>query len=101
MNARHSQIIIRPLLNEKTIAQTEMNQYTFEVKPDATKTEIRMALGEILSELYPKNKHKIVKVNTSAVRDRFRQRKRHGRAPHDTKKAIVTIIGDPIELFKA
>ena len=101
MNSRESHIIIRPLLNEKTIALTGLNQYTFEVAKDANKTEIARALTLILQELYPKMKAKIVKVNTSAIRGRFRRSKRHGRVPQDSKKAIVTIEGDPLELFTA
>ena len=103
MNSRQSHIIRRPLLNEKTIGLTGLAkpQYTFEVALHATKTEIRHAIEQILAEMYPKNKYSVVKVNTSAMRDRFRQRKRHGRAPQDSKKAIVTIEGDPIDLFQA
>ena len=101
MNSRQSQIILRPLLNEKSMALTALGQYTFEVPRDANKTEIADALEQILKELYPKNKVKILRVNTSTIRGRIRSSKRHGRAPHDSKKAIVKIQGDPIELFKA
>lgn len=101
MNSRQSQIILRPILNEKTVGLAQFNQYTFEVLKNANKTEIAQALTQILNELYPKSKSKVVKVNTSAIRGRFRRSKRHGRAPQDSKKAIVTIEGDPLELFGA
>src|SRR5437016_3219371 len=101
MNTRQSHIILRPIINEKTVMMASEQKYTFEVARDAAKTEIAEALQQILSELYPKNKSKIVKVNTAPIRDRFRRSKRHGRAPVDGKKAIVTIEGDPLELFNA
>lgn len=101
MDSRQSQIIIKPIINEKTVLMTMNNQYTFEVAKNANKTEIARAMEQIISELWPKNKSKVVKVNTSATRGRFRARKRHGRKPQDGKKAIVTIEGDPLELFNS
>ena len=102
MNSRQSHIIIRPIINEKTVAlANDLNQYTFEVVKDANKTEIAQALRQILDELYPKNQSKIVHVNTAPIRARFRRSKRHGRIPSDGKKAIVTIKGEPLELFSA
>lgn len=101
MNSRQQQVIIRPIINEKTVQLAADNQYTFEVAKDANKTEIADALEVILKELYPKGKFSVLRVNTSAIRDRFRRSKRHGRAPKDGKKAIVTVSGDPIEMFSA
>lgn len=102
MNGRQSHVILRPIFNEKTVTlAANMQQYTFEVAKDANKTEIAQALTQILAELYPKNKCKVVKVNTAPIRERFRRSKRHGRMPVDGKKAIVTIEGDALELFNA
>ncbi|MBS1990282.1 MAG: 50S ribosomal protein L23 [Cyanobacteria bacterium SZAS LIN-2] len=101
MNKRHSQIILRPMITEKSAMQMELGQYTFEVAKDANKVEIAQALEAMLKELYPKNKSVIESVNTSAIRGRFRRSKRNGRAPKDSKKAIVTISGEPLELFSA
>lgn len=101
MQGRQSHIIIKPIINEKTVLLAQEQKYTFEVAKNANKTEIAEALEQILSELYPKSKAKVVKVNTSATRTRFRRSKRHGRAPIDGKKAIVTIEGEPLELFNA
>lgn len=101
MNKRYSQIILRPLITEKSAMQMEIGQYTFEVAKDANKVEIAQALEALLKELYPKNKSEIISVNTSAMRGRFRRSKRNGRAPKDSKKAIVTIAGEPLELFSA
>lgn len=101
MNSRQSQVILRPIINEKTVSLAANNQYTFEVAKDANKTEIADALEQIFKELYPKNKTSVLRVNTSAIRDRFRRSRRHGRTPKDSKKAIVTCSGDPIDLFSA
>ena len=101
MNKRHSHIIIRPMITEKSAQQMELGQYTFEVMKDANKVEIAQAIEQMLKELYPKSKSEVVSVNTSAIRGRFRRSKRHGRAPKDSKKAIVTMSGEPLELFTA
>ena len=101
MNSRQSHVILRPIINEKTVQLAAENQYTFEVAKNSNKTEIGLALEQILKELYPKGKFTVLRVNTSAIRDRFRRSKRHGRAPKDGKKAIVTVTGDPIEIFSA
>ena len=101
MNSRQANIIIRPIINEKTTALSALNQYTFEVATDANKIEIAQALGQLIKELYPKSKSTIVSVNTAPIRGRIRRSKRHGRAPRDGKKAIVTIAGDPLEFFGA
>lgn len=102
MNSRQQQVILRPIINEKTVTlAAENRQYTFEVATDSNKTEIADALKQVLKELYPKGKFTVLKVNTSATRGRFRRSKRHGRAPKDGKKAIVTVTGDQIEFFSA
>ncbi|MBX9688964.1 MAG: 50S ribosomal protein L23, partial [Candidatus Obscuribacterales bacterium] len=79
MNSRQSQVIVRPIINEKTVQlAAENSQYTFEVARDSNKIEIAEALKQILKELYPKGKFSVLRVNTSAIRDRFRRSKRHG-----------------------
>lgn len=101
MNSKDAQTVKRPIINEKTVELVSLNKYTFEVATDANKVEIARAIEAMISSLYPKNKSKVVDVNTSAIRGRFRRSKRHGRAPHDSKKAIVTIEGDPLDIFSA
>jgi large subunit ribosomal protein L23 len=101
MNSRFSQIILRPILNEKAIYLGEIGQYTFEVAKDANKIEIAQAMEQLIKEMYPKNKSNVVSVNTCAIRGRIRRSKRHGRLPKDSKKAIVTISGDPLDIYTA
>ncbi|MBC8000767.1 MAG: 50S ribosomal protein L23 [Leptolyngbya sp.] len=99
MNTRQSQIILRPIITEKSAQMTQLGQYTFEVLRDANKIEIAQAVEQLIKELYPKCKTSVVAVNTSAIRGRFRSKKRHGAHPKDSKKAIVTVEGDPLDLF--
>jgi large subunit ribosomal protein L23 len=101
MNSRFSQIILRPILNEKAIYLGEIGQYTFEVAKDANKIEIAQAVEQLIKEMYPKNKSNVVSVNTCAIRGRIRRSKRHGKFPKDSKKAIVTIAGDPLDIYTA
>lgn len=101
MNSRHTEIIYRPIISEKTTALSEMGKYSFEVARDANKIEIAQAVEQLIKELYPKNKSQVTAVNTSAIRGRIRSSKRHGAKPRDSKKAIVTITGEPLDLFIA
>lgn len=101
MNTRHSQIILRPLITEKSSSVSFLNQYTFEVAKDANKIEIAQAIEALIKELYPKNKSQVVSVNTLPIRGRIRRSKRHGKFPKDSKKAIVRIEGDALDFYSA
>ena len=88
-------IIIRPLLTEKTISKTAQNKYTFQVDLHANKIEIGDAVQRIFNV-------KVEKVNTLRVRGKTRRLGRfpEGRKP-SWKKAIVTLkAGDRIEVFE-
>ena len=98
---QHSHIILKPLVNEKSTLLAQSGKYTFEVKKDASKPQIALAIKELISALYPKNKCEVLDVNTLAIRGRIRRSKRHGRAPKDSKKAIITIAGDALDIFSA
>jgi large subunit ribosomal protein L23 len=101
MNSRHTDIILRPILNEKAIYLGEIGQYTFEVLKSANKIEIGQAIQALIKDMYPNKNSKVVRVNTSAIRGRNRRSKRHGKHPKDSKKAIVHIEGDQLELYTA
>jgi large subunit ribosomal protein L23 len=94
MNARD--VIVAPRITEKAMADALVQQYTFVVHPDATKTQIRHAVEEIF-------KVNVLHVNTVNVRGKSRTFARRGRRTtgrqSDYKKAIVTIKpGQKIEL---
>ena len=84
-------IIKKSLITEKSVAATENAQYTFEVKKDATKVEIANAV-----ELaFPGRKVKKVRTVYMPSHEK-RMGYKFGRTD-SSKKAIVTIEGEPIE----
>jgi large subunit ribosomal protein L23 len=93
----HRDIIIEPIVSEKSYALIENNVYTFRVHPDASKPQIADAVREIFNV-------KVTKVNTlnrQGKRKRNRRTGTWGSRP-DHKRAIVTLAeGDSIDLFKA
>ena len=101
MKKEHAGVILKPIINEKTTLLAAAGKYTFAVSSEANKLEIAQAIKELITALYPKTKSQVVAVNTLAVRGRIRRSKRHGSAPRDSKKAIITMTGDPLEMFSA
>ena len=89
-------IILSPVVSEKSYALIEQGVYTFKVHPSASKPEIHDAIESIWGV-------KVVKVNTlnrPGKVTRARKSNRQGRKP-DTKRAIVTLAaGDDIPLFE-
>ena len=90
-------IIIAPIITERSMAGVAMNKYTFKVANDANKIEI----GKAVESLFPGTK--VAAVNTMNVRGR---QKRQGRFVGYTakwKKAIVTLKADSkgIEFFES
>jgi large subunit ribosomal protein L23 len=88
-------LIVRPVISEKTYGLLDENKYTFIVDPRANKTQIKQAIEQIFDV-------RVEKVNTM---NRPGKRKRRGwivgKRP-DIKRAIVTLApGDEIELFDA
>jgi len=89
-------VIIEPVVSEKSYALIEQNVYTFKVDPDASKPEIHDAVEAIFNVT-------VVKVNTlnrKGKAQRVRRTNKMGHRP-DTKRALVTVAaGDRIELFE-
>jgi len=88
-------VIIRPIVSEKSYAGLEANRYTFLVHPDANKTEIKEAVQAIWSV-------RVTGVNTLKRHGKVKRRRFvKGKRP-DQKRAIVTLAeGDAIEIFEA
>lgn len=88
-------VIIRPIVSEKSYAGLELNSYTFLVHPQANKTEIKEAIQQIWNV-------RVVNVNTLTRKGKVkRTRLTTGKRP-DQKRAIVTVApGDSIEIFEA
>jgi large subunit ribosomal protein L23 len=89
-------IIIAPVITEKSMAGTAFQQYSFEVHSRASKTEIKFALHDIF-------KVDVIKINTVNVMGKKKNFARRGSRSTgkqaDWKKAIVTLApGQKIEL---
>lgn len=88
-------IVIRPVITEKSMLGAVNKVYTFEVAKTANKIEIAKACEEIF-------KVKVAKVNTVSVRGKFRRQGRSEGYTPSWKKAYVTLTEDSknIEFFE-
>jgi large subunit ribosomal protein L23 len=87
-------VLIRPLITEKTNAGMQENKYTFVVPLNATKVAIRQAVETIF-------KVKVVDVNTIRVMGKIKRMGKHSGKRPDIKKAIVKVApGQRIEFFE-
>jgi large subunit ribosomal protein L23 len=86
-------ILLAPVISEKSYGLLDENKYTFLVHPDANKTQIKIAVQQVFNVT-------VRKVNT-LNRQGKRKRTRTGYGKRkDTKRAIVTLApGDRIEAF--
>ena len=90
-------VILAPVVSEKSYALLDANAYTFKVHPDANKIEIRQAVESIFGVKVTK----VATLNRKGKRKRNRRTFTYGSRP-DTKRAIVTLVaGDRIDLFEA
>ena len=89
-------ILLAPVVSEKSYGLLEERQYTFLVRPDANKTQIKIAVEKVFGV-------KVTSVNTlNRPGKRKRTRTGYGKR-RDTKRAIVTLApgSKPIDLFGA
>jgi len=89
-------VVLRPVVSEKSYGLLDRNVYTFVVHEDATKIQIRDAVEQIFNV-------RVTKVNTlnrKGKRKRMRRSAQYGKRA-DTKRAIVTLAsGSRIDLFE-
>jgi len=89
-------VIIEPVVSEKSYALIEQNVYTFKVNRDASKPEIHDAVESIFGVT-------VKKVNTLNRKGKAIRNRKTGRMGHraDVKRALVTLVdGDSIDLFE-
>lgn len=87
-------VLVRPVVTEKSSRLMEQGKYTFEVLPVANKVEIRKAVESIF-------KVKVLKVNTIKVRSKPKRMGVHVGRSRSWKKAIVSLApGERIEFFE-
>ena len=90
-----SQIIIRPVVSEKSFVLAEAGKYTFRVADKAHKTQIRQAIEQLFDV-------KVVEVRTSSVKSKPKRRGQTAGRTRKWKKAIVQVrAGDTIPIFSA
>ena len=89
----HRDVLLAPVVSEKSYGLLDENKYTFLVHPDANKTEIKIAVEQVFG----------VKVNgvNTLNREGKRKRTRFGYGKRkDTKRAIVSLAeGERIDIF--
>ena len=90
-----SQIIIRPVVSEKSYVLASADKYTFRVHADAHKTQIRQAVEELFEV-------KVVAVRTISVKSKPKRRGLYQGRTRTWKKAIVQVRpGDSIPIFQS
>lgn len=89
-------LVVKPVVSEKSYALMEQGVYTFIVPPSASKPEIRDAV----QKTFGVRVRKVNTLNRKGKRKRSRRTFTYGKRP-DTKRAIVTLVeGDTIDLFQ-
>lgn len=89
-------VLIAPVVSEKSYGLLEENVYTFTVQPSASKPEIKHAV----ESLFDVTVLKVNTLNRKGKRKRNRRNFTYGKRP-DTKRAMVTLAeGDEIDLFE-
>lgn len=86
-------VIIRPVVSERSYSKMEENKYTFEVAKNANKYQIKDAVEELFNV-------KVTRVNTLAVKPKTKRVRYVAGKTRTWKKAVVTLReGDAIEIF--
>ena len=90
-----SQVIIRPVVSEKSYVLATADKYTFRVHPDAHKTQIKQAVEELFEGV------RVVEVRTSSVKAKPKRRGYTTGRTRAWKKAVVQVReGDTIPIFQ-
>ena len=87
-------IIISPVVSEKSYGLIDQGKYTFVVAPDANKIEIKLAIEKIFNV-------KVASVNTLNRQGKTRRTKFGMGKRKDTKRAIVSLKSGTIDIFTA
>jgi len=89
-----AEILIKPVVSEKSYHQITENRYTFRVHKDAHKTQVRQAVEELFEV-------KVLRVNVIKVAAKPKRRGMYRGTRPGWKKAVVQLrAGDTIEIFE-
>ena len=87
------EVLLKPVISEKSYGLLDENKYTFEVHPDANKTEIKIAVEKVFNVT-------VTSVNTLNRQGKRRRTRQGWGSRKDTKRAIVSVApGDRIDIF--
>lgn len=92
LNKDPRQVILKPIVSEKSYSLIDNGKYTFEVAPNSNKTEIKQAIESIF-------KVEVASVNTLNRAGKTRRTKFGLGKRKDTKRAIVTLKSGTIDIF--
>ena len=87
-------IILAPVVSEKSYSLIDDGKYTFEVDPRSNKTEIKLSIEKIFNV-------KVASVNTLNRNGKTRRTRFGAGKRKDTKRAIVTLKSGSIDIFTA
>jgi large subunit ribosomal protein L23 len=91
----HTQVLIRPVVSEKSYVLAAADKYTFRVHPKAHKTQIRQAVEALFPGV------KVLEVRTMSVRSKPKRRGLTAGRTRAWKKAVVQVRpGDTIPIFQ-
>src|SRR5512132_4268834 len=91
----HRDILIAPVVSEKSYGLLDENKYTFLVTPDANKTEIKIAVESVF---------KVRVTNGNALNRRGRKRRTRyglGKRPDTTRAIVIVAPGERIDIFSS
>ncbi|WP_028245930.1 50S ribosomal protein L23 [Pseudoclavibacter soli] len=94
LNKHPHDVVIAPVVSEKSYALIDEGKYTFEVAPDANKTEIKTAIEAIFDV-------KVADVRTLNRQGKSRRTRFGTGRRKDTKRAIVSLKSGSIDIFSA
>lgn len=96
LNLKYYDVILAPIITEKSMAAMDQKKYTFSVHTEATKTQIKEAVEKMFAGT------KVEKVNTMNLYGKTRRRGNTVGKTAKSKKAIVTLTADSadIEIFE-
>lgn len=87
------EVLLKPVISEKSYGLLDENKYTFEVHPDANKTEIKIAVEKVFNVT-------VTSVNTLNRQGKRRRTRTGWGQRKSTKRAIVSVApGDRIDIF--
>ena len=93
MSLHPNEVLLAPVVSEKSYSQLEQRKYTFKVHKDAHKTQIRQAVEELFEV-------RVIGVNVSKVQPKPKRRGLHKGTRQGWKKAIVQVHrDDEIQIF--